>query len=126
MVLPSGCDHSDQLVIRPQKPYLLFLPSELLIEIFSYLPYPSLAFLRKAHTRFDRLFSTTELLPNPVGNISPRAFPPHGHMGMTPHGGNPVSVPPTGRQLFVYTAQGVLPGVKEVLANVDSFGQAER
>ena len=64
--------------------------------------------------------------PTPVGNISPRAFLPHGHMGITPHGGNPVSVPPTGRQLFTYTAQGILPGVKEILANADSFGQAER
>lgn len=126
MVLPSGCDPSDEPLIRPQKPHLLFLPSELLIEIFSYLPYPSLAFLRKAHTRFDRLFPTTELLPDPVGNISPRAFLPHGPRGMTPHGRTPVALPPTGRQLFVYTPQGILPGVNEVLANVDSFGQAER
>lgn len=126
MALPSGCDHSDQPVIRPLKPHLLFLPSELLIEIFSYLPYPSLAFLRKAHTRFDRLFSTTELLPNPVGIMSPREFLLHGPRGRTLHDDTLVSLPPTGRQLFVYTAQGILPGVKEVLANVDSFGQAER
>lgn len=121
MVLPSGYDRSD-----PQKPHLLSLPSELLIEIFSYLPYPSLAFLRKAHTRFDRLFSTTELLPKPVGNISRRAFLLDGPRGMTPHGRTPVALSPTGRQLFVYTPQGILPGVNEVLANVDLYGQAER
>lgn len=123
MSLPSSYHHLDQPVIRSQKPHLLLLPSELLVEIFSYLPYPSLTFLRKAHTRFNQMFSTTELLPKPIRNVSPRAFSPHGPIEMTPQGGTSVPIPPAGRQDATYTVEGILPGMNEVVADIDLFGR---
>ncbi|KAL8728936.1 MAG: hypothetical protein Q9181_005168 [Wetmoreana brouardii] len=46
-------------------PHIFLLPDELLLQIYSYLPFPSLAFLRLAHPRFDHIFTTPDLLPVP-------------------------------------------------------------
>lgn len=42
---------------------------------------------------------------------------------MTPHGGTPVTITSAGRQDATYTVERILPGVNEVVADVDLFGR---
>lgn len=59
------------------QPYIFLLPDELLLEIYSYLPWPDLLFLRRSHVRFDRIFKTRDLLPLPSLPGSPYIELPH-------------------------------------------------
>lgn len=50
------------------RPHIFLLPDELLLQIYSYLPWPDLIFLRRAHPHFDHIFTTQSLLP-PVSTV---------------------------------------------------------
>lgn len=100
-----------QAPVLPAKAHLLLLPDEILLEIISYLPYPSLAFLRKAHPHFDHIFVSRHLLPEPVETVLPPVRV-YGPLPGTPRGIS-TPIPRMGRYQLTY---GDLPGVRDVLA----------
>lgn len=53
-------------------PHIFLLPDELLLQIYSYLPFPELIFLRRAHPHFDHIFTSNNLLPPIPAPSKPR------------------------------------------------------
>ncbi|KAL8934822.1 MAG: hypothetical protein Q9211_005027 [Gyalolechia sp. 1 TL-2023] len=58
--------------MSPTTPHIFLLPDELLLQIYSYLPFPELIFLRRAHPHFDHIFTSNNLLPAIPAPSKPR------------------------------------------------------